>query len=334
MRKYLAIAAAALMGGALATGAASAQEEEWPTSSTRINLVVPFGTGGSTDRLARQIAQHLGDHLNGAAVSVVNRPGASGAVGSAWFLQQPADGTNFLVTHAVPYLANNVLTTDAPMEWEDFDPINVQWPQSSMIFAHEGAGYETLPDLIEDIRNNPGEVSASILHGSGAHLQLLIMLDRLGIPRDNVRWVTYQGGGPQRQAVAGGNVTFTQTSAEGSLGIRDMITPLAIHAEGGHPQWEGVPYINDVLEEEYGVTVPGVGNTYATLLADASFQEEYPERYQAFVEGYREMVQSEEYRAAAEEAALGATWMGPEQSEEVLDEGFETMSEYADTFTQ
>ena len=323
--RYLSVA---VFGGVFAASTAVAQGE-WPTSSDRINIIVPFDTGGSTDRLARQIASNLSPHLNGAPVTVVNRPGASGAVGSAFLLSQPADGTNFLVTHAIPYLANNVLTSGLPMAWEDFTPVNIQWPQSSLLFVSRESGFETLPDLIEGIRDNPGEYSSAVLSGSGAYLQLQLMLEELDIPVDNVRWITYEGGGPQRSAVAGGNVTFALSAAQGTLGMADLVVPLAIHAEGGDPAWPGVPYINDVLSAEYGVTVPGVGNTYASLIAPAAFRENFPERWETFVNAYRAMIESEEYQEAAAAAALGAAYFGPERSAEILDEGFEVMRGYA-----
>ncbi|MCP1337914.1 Bug family tripartite tricarboxylate transporter substrate binding protein [Futiania mangrovi] len=333
MKKTLALIAAGLMAMAGGLAPAAAQDaKDWPKDDTRIRIVVPFGTGGSTDRLARSIASFLPNHLNDTPVTVVNKPGASGSVGSAWFMQQPADGGWFLVTHAVPYLANNILVMNAPVKWEDYEFINIQWPQSQLFAVGKDTGYTTLKELIEDIRNNPGKVSSSILHGSGAHLQLLIMLDKLGIPRDNVRWVTYQGGGQQRAAVAGGNVTFMSTSADGTEGIKDLITPLAIHSEAEDPNWPGVPLVNDVLQKEYGITVPGVGNTYASLVGHKAFREKYPERWETFVKAYEEMLKSEDYQKFAERSALGAQWFGPEKSTEILNAGYAVMEEYKDTF--
>ena len=303
----------------------------WPTSDDKITIVVPFKTGGSTDRLARSIAQYLPKHLNGAPVTVVNKPGASGAVGSSWFLNQPDNGQTFLVTHGVPYLANNVLLSDLPMKWEDFAFINIQWPQSSLLFVNKDEPYKTAPELFEAIRNNPGKISASILQGSGAHLQLLLMMDALKIPRSNVRWVTYEGGGPQRTAVAGGNVTFTLTAAKGSKGIKDKITPLAINSETGHSAFPGVPHLNSVLQEKYGITVPPVANTYASLIAHASFPKNHPERYKIFLNAYEKMIKSSEYREATKKG-LGSEWTGPSASKQILDEGFKTMEAYKDTY--
>lgn len=331
MKSLLTLTIAALVGGGIAASGTAALAD-WPSASDRVTLVVPFDTGGSNDRMARHMAPHLSRHLNGAPVTVVNRPGASGAVGSSWFLNQPDDGSHFLIQMGVPFLANNILLSDLPMEWEDFEPINIQWLQSTMLFVGNDTGFETLPELFEAIRENPGEYSSSTIFGSGGHLQMLLMLEAAGIPADNVRWVTFDGGGPQRSAVAGGTVTFALTSATGSLGIADLITPLAIHAEDGDENWPGVPYINDVMQAEYGATVPGVANTFAGLFARASFRENHPERFEAFVNAYREMIESEEFQASAAEAGIGAQWFGPERSKAILDEGFETMSQHADAF--
>ena len=310
----------------------SANAADWPSKNDKITIVVPFKSGGSTDRLGRSIAQYLPEHLNGAAVTVVNKPGASGAVGASWFLQQPDDGSTFLVTHAVPYLANNILLSNLPLKWSDFEFINVQWPQTSLLFVNKNEPYKTAKELFETIRNEPGKVSASILQGSGAHLQLLLMMDALKIPRNNVRWVTFQGGGPQRSAVAGGNVTFTLTAAKGSKGIADKITPLAINSKEGHSAFPGVPHLNTVLKAEYGVTVPPVANTFASFISSSAFAKKHPERFKTLVSGYRAMLDSADYKAAVKKGSLGAVWTGPKRSKEILDEGFQTMKKYADTY--
>ena len=47
---------------------------------------------------------------------------------------------------------------------------------------------------------------------------------------------------------------------------------------------------------------------------------------------YREMLQSADYKAAVKKGSLGAVWTGPKRSKEILDEGFQTMKQYADTY--
>src|SRR4051812_30401113 len=74
---------------------------DWPTKP--VKLVVPFPPGGSVDPLARLLGAKLGETL-GQQFIVENRPGASGAIGTAYVAKSPADGYTFVVTfdtHAI-----------------------------------------------------------------------------------------------------------------------------------------------------------------------------------------------------------------------------------------
>ncbi len=326
--KALAVSAAAL---ALPLGAAqSAGAEAWPSEDTRIRLVVPFNPGGSADRLARGLASFLPEHLNDAVVTVVNKPGGSGSLGATWFSQQKDDGSYFLVMQAVPYLANNILIQGAPIAWDDFDFLNAQWSDYMILAVSPESEYQDLGALIEAMRTQPGEVSASIVHGSGAHLQALILLDSLDIPRDNVRWVTFDGGSPQRMAVVGSQVDFTVVAAEGSLGIKDQINTLAVlRKDGGTDDYEA-PGLNAALGELGEPEVPLLaGNTIAVIAHD-SFDADYPERHKAFLEGYKAALESEGFQRWLKRSDIGGDWMGPEASEAFLTENFEALRTYKD----
>lgn len=309
-------------------GILRAQGAAWPSARDRINIVVPFNTGGSTDRLGRAIASYLPNELNGTPAVVVNRPGAAGLVGSQWFLQQPDDGSHFLVTHAIPYLSNNVITGQAQFRWEDFDFVNTQWIQYQALIVRDGGPHKSIEDLVEAMRR-PGAVSTSILHGSGGHLQTLMLLDRLDIPRANVRLVTYQGGGPQRTAVAGGHVDFAITSLEGTEGLKGIVRALAVFHDEPDSEWDA-PTANSLLQPRYGFSMPSVGSTYASLVAQASFRAKHPDRYATFVEAYRRTLAREDMRAFAARGRIGTLWLGPDRTKALLDENFRVLSEYAD----
>lgn len=322
----------AVLGASLAAlaspGILRAQGAAWPSGRDRINIVVPFNTGGSTDRLGRAIATHLPNELNGTPVVVVNRPGAAGLIGSQWFLQQPDDGSHFLVTHAIPYLSNNIITGQAQFRWEDFDFVNTQWIQYQALIVRETGPHKSLNDLIEAMRR-PGAISTSILHGSGGHLQTLMLLDRLKIPRENVRFVTYQGGGPQRTAVAGGHVDFAITSLEGTEGLKGVVRALAVFHDEPDAEWNA-PTANSLLQEHYGFSMPSVGSTFASLVAQASFRAKHADRYATFVEAYRRTVARSDMREFAARGGIGTLWLGPDRTKTLLDENFRVLSQYAD----
>ena len=88
MRTVLRAAAAAMIAlGALAPFAAGAQT--WPTKP--VKFIVPFPPGGSVDPLARMLGVRLADSL-GQQFIIENKPGASGAIGTAFVSKSPADG--------------------------------------------------------------------------------------------------------------------------------------------------------------------------------------------------------------------------------------------------
>jgi tripartite-type tricarboxylate transporter receptor subunit TctC len=325
MKRRQLLATATAAAGSLAVGAAAA--ESWPGPRDRIQLVVPFNPGGSADRMARSIAQFLPEELGGTPVSVVNRPGASGATGAAWFTRLRDDGSNFLVMQAIPFLANAILQLNAPIKWEDFQVLNVQWVDYAIIAVPKDSPYRSLRDLVEAIRARPGTVSTAVMRGSGAYIQHMILLDKLGLPRDAIRYVTYDGGGPVRTAVAGGHVDMTIVAAQGSRGISDRIRALAVVDDTPAPEWEA-PMVNDALREHFGFTMPLVSNYTVSLIAHRTFGEKHPDRLARFLEAYRRMLDRPDYREFAEKGGFDATWRGPERSAEMVNAAFETLRAY------
>src|SRR5579863_9572738 len=105
-RNFLAYGAAAL-GSSFAK---TAYAQAWPRRP--VTILVPFDVGGSADRLARGFAQYMPKYL-GQPLTVVDRAGAGGLIGTTWFLQQPADGYTVMLTPATPFIPVNILVTHA-----------------------------------------------------------------------------------------------------------------------------------------------------------------------------------------------------------------------------
>lgn len=320
-------ALAALALSALAATSALAQEE-WPAPGDRITFVVPFNTGGSADRLARGLANHMQKELNGAAVTVVNRPGGAGAMGVAYFSQLPADGGAFLVMQATPFLANVVLQTNLPIEWSDFTVINTQWTDFPIVAVPSDGRIKDFDDLIAKAREGKGAVTSAAMTSGASYLQQLLMFDMLGIPRENIRIVTYDGGAPLRTAIAGGQVDFTFVAANGSESIRDRIRSIAVVTADDVENWDG-PNINDALAK-YDVNMPLFSEYTTSVIANSAFERDYPERYARFVEALKATLEREDYQAWLRENRIGGRWMGPERSKQLTTEGFEGLKRYTD----
>jgi putative tricarboxylic transport membrane protein len=308
----------------LAAGLSSAAQADWPEDP--IEIVVPFNAGGSADRLARGLAEHMSPRL-GVPISVVNRAGGAGALGATYFQHQPADGSTLLVMQATPYLASAIEIGGAPVAWEDFQLLSAQWNDYGIVAVHNDSPYDDLAELIEALRE-PGAVSSGIIVGNGGHIQTLIMMDALDIPHDNVRFVTYSGGAPLRTALAGNQVDFEILAAEAALSISEEVRALAVVNDQPSDNWDA-PLFNDEMEKLGIDPLPLIGGNVTGLIVHASLQEEYPERYERLLEAYRETLQSDEFQQWAGEASIGADWVSPEESQALVDAAYDAVKQYA-----
>ncbi|MCE9663213.1 tripartite tricarboxylate transporter substrate binding protein [Halomonas sp. M5N1S17] len=308
----------------LSVGLASAAQADWPEDP--IEIVVPFDAGGSADRMARGLAEHMSPRLE-VPISIVNRPGGAGALGATYFQQQPADGQTLLVMQATPYLASAIEVGGAPVEWEDFQLLSAQWNDYGIVAVHNDSPYQSLEELVEALRE-PGAVSSGIIVGNGGHLQTLVMMDALDIEHDNVRFVTYSGGAPLRAALAGNQVDFEILAAEAALSISEEVRALAVVNDAPSDNWDA-PLFNDEMESLGIDPLPLIGGNVTGLIAHASLQAEYPERYERLIQAYQETLESDEFQAWATEAGIGADWVSPEESQALVDEAYRAVQQYA-----
>ncbi len=316
---------------AFAVAAPAPAAAEWQPDR-RVTIVVPFNPGGSADRMARAVASFLPDHLGGAPVQVVNKPGASGALGHSWFLAQPDDGHTLMVTPVHPYMISNILRGQGNFELDDFHFINGQWQDYYVLLVNKDQPFQTAEELLDYVKENPGEASMPIIVGDGGHLSTLMILEQLGMPLDSINFVTYDGGGPMRTAIAGNQVTFAVISARGSDVIRDDVRPLAVFRTEPAEEWDA-PLINEVLAG-YDAEIPIIPADLRTLVAHASLAEDHPERLEALTAAYKEMLESEGFRRFIGSSAIGGDWLGPEETQERLAEYHDIFAKYVDLLNQ
>ena len=304
-------------------GVTQAQAQDWPKKP--ITLVVPFDVGGSVDRLARGLATYLPKEL-GQPVTVVDRPGAGGEIGTNWFLAQPDDGYTLMVTPATPYLAVDILVTGAKYKMSDFAFINAQWTDYTLLAVHKDRPYKTVGELMDAIRANPGKLSVSVTYGSVGHVTVLVMLQAMGLSPDAVRIVTFDGGGPTRQALAGGQVDFSIEQAEGAETIKDFIRPLAVFLDHRVEMFDAPP-INEALKP-YNMTMPILNGSVRTLVAPVGFKTKHPADYDKLVAAYRRTLELPEFKDWLKHNRMGDDWTGPEKATEMVNTNFEVMRQY------
>lgn len=184
-----------------AAGTASAA---WPDKVIRI--VVPFAAGGSTDLVARKIAEGLSQRL-GANVIVENRPGAGGTVGTEYVARQPADGNIILMgsvsTHGSAPCVYSKLPYDAV---KDFTPLTVVATIPNVMSVNQSVPANNLQEFVALLKKEPEKYSfASNGQGTSNHLAAELFKSTAGV---SMVHVPYRGSGPALIDLVGGQINM------------------------------------------------------------------------------------------------------------------------------
>ncbi|HJS03198.1 MAG TPA: tripartite tricarboxylate transporter substrate binding protein [Variovorax sp.] len=165
MRKMFLMAAA----GLLALASAVHAEPGYPTKPIR--LIVPFAPGGSTDVLARLLAEALRPEL-GQPVIVENKAGAGGNIGGDFVAKAPPDGYTLLIAAAGPTVINPSLYARMPYDpAKDLRPVTLLIQEPNLMAINPKIPAMTVPEFIAYAKSRPTEVSfGSPGNGSPAHL--------------------------------------------------------------------------------------------------------------------------------------------------------------------
>lgn len=190
----VALALAAVTLGALPAHAA------WPDKP--ITLVVPWAPGGSTDILARLLAEQLTRTL-GQTVIVDNKAGASGNIGSSIVAKAKPDGYTFLVGSMSTHAMNPALFAQMPFKSiDDFAPIALLAYVTNTLVAHPSLLVKNVAELIAYAKANPGKINyASAGAGSTNHLSAAFLEKAAGIQMTHI---PYKGGAPAVLDTVGG----------------------------------------------------------------------------------------------------------------------------------
>lgn len=295
----------------------------WPRRP--VTILVPFDVGGSADRLARGFAQFMPKYL-GQPMTVVDRAGAGGMIGTTWFLQQPADGYTVMLTPATPFIPVNILVTNAHYTLDSFTFVNAQWTDYTILVVPKDRPWRTAAELIDAIRANPGKLSTSADFGSVGHITTMALLDALGLGPNAVRIVTFDGAGAMRTALAGGQVDFNIGQAEGAEVIRDFIRPLAVFLDHRVPEYDAPP-INEVLKA-YHTSVPLINGSVRTFVFPAAFKAKHPDDYAKFVADYRATLDDSAFRKWLKDNKMAGDWVGEERTTAIIRANFDGLKKY------
>lgn len=240
MRKLAILFAAAV--AVLGISSPAPAQEKYPVETVRI--VVPFPAGGTTDILARHVAQALKGRL-GVNVIVENVGGASGMIGSRQVATANADGGTMLLTathHVINPSLNKTMMYDTKTA---FDPLALIASVPNALVVHPSVPAKTVAELIALAKKQPGKMSfgsagvGGANHLSGELFKMLAQVDIMHVP--------YKGAAPAMTDLLGGHIPMMFDSLPTVLPAakENRLRVLAVTSRERAPSLPDVPTLDE-----------------------------------------------------------------------------------------
>lgn len=225
-----------------------------------IELVVPMSAGGGSDVFARQLAKILQDEkIIPQPITVVNKPGGSGAIGWTYVAEKKGDPYVISTTSSSFYTVP--ITGGSPVTYKNFTPLAGLGQDPNLLMVSYDSKYKTLEELIAAAKSGESKVSAAGSSGASDDAIIYnILADKIGA---KMKYVPFTGGGEVMTALLGGHVDFAFVNpSEGLAQIEGKkLRALAISAEARISSLPDVPTFKEkgldiTLAQQRGIVAP------------------------------------------------------------------------------
>ncbi|MBB3595528.1 tripartite-type tricarboxylate transporter receptor subunit TctC [Rhizobium sp. BK529] len=229
------------LGLLAATAGTAALAESFPDRS--ITMVVPFAAGGSTDVVARIVAQKMSEDL-GQQVIVQNVAGAGGNLGAGNVARAEPDGYTILMGTVATHALNPLILKSTPYDAEkDFAPISLLVIVPNVLVVNPELPVKNVQELIALLKANPDKYSyASSGNGTPLHLSGELFKSMAGV---DMQHIPYKGAGPALNDVIGNQVPimFDNLPSSSSHIKAGTLRALAVTTAKRAPSFPDIPTV-------------------------------------------------------------------------------------------
>lgn len=216
---------------------------DYPTKP--MTMIIPYGAGGTTDTWGRKLAVLLEKYL-GQSITVTNQGGASGSIGSQFVKDQPSDGYTLLVCAETmgTYRTMNI----CDLGYDDFTVISPLVGDPKVLVVGKDSKYNTLEELLDDIKANPGKITMSHSGPGGSGHNQGLVLKELGY---DVAMTSFDSGNDALLGVIGGQVDFTNPNISTLGGYIESgdVKPLAVFSSERMEAYPDIPAFTETVPE-------------------------------------------------------------------------------------
>jgi len=231
-----------VMCAALLSTCAAASAQDFPTRPLR--LIIGFAPGGSTDLVARVVAQKMAASV-GQQVVVDNRPGANGMIGADLVAKATPDGHTLLLSSIGPMAINASLYKMPYDIVRDFAPVTYTGNVTNLLVVHPSVAAANVKELIALAKAQPGKLAFGS-SGTGGAPHMAVELFKI-LAKVDVVHVPYKGGGPAMADLVGGQIAGSFASMPSSIPFvrSGKLRALAVTAPKRSPAAPEVPTVSE-----------------------------------------------------------------------------------------